>query len=101
VTRGPAGASVFLADGREIAVPALTIEPVDPTGAGDTFAGVLGAELDAGLPLALALRRAGAAAALACLAVGAQQGMPGRAAIDDASAVYKARCSRNSSINAT
>jgi ribokinase len=84
VTRGAAGALALLADGGRIEVPPLAIEPVDTTGAGDTFAGVLAAGLDEGLPLDRALRRAGAAAALACLKVGAQPAMPDRAAIDAA-----------------
>jgi ribokinase len=84
VTRGAEGATAFLVDGGEITVPALAIEPVDTTGAGDTFAGVLAAGIDAGLALDQALRRASAAAALACLALGAQQAMPERAAIDAA-----------------
>jgi ribokinase len=84
VTRGSAGAIAYLADGSTVAVPALEIVPVDTTGAGDTFAGVLAAGLDQGLPLDAALRRASAAAALACLAIGAQPAMPDRAAIDEA-----------------
>jgi ribokinase len=84
VTHGAAGAVTYLADGDRIAVPALPIEPVDTTGAGDTFVGVLAAGLDAGLALAAALRRASAAAGLACLARGAQTAMPDRAAIDAA-----------------
>lgn len=84
VTRGAAGATAYLADGGRIVVPALAIEPIDTTGAGDTFAGVLATGLDEGLPFELALRRASAAAALACLAVGAQSAMPARAAIDAA-----------------
>jgi ribokinase len=86
VTRGAEGATAFLADGGEITVPALAIEPVDTTGAGDTFAGVLAAGIDDGLALDQSLRRASAAAALACLALGAQQAMPERAAIDAAAA---------------
>jgi ribokinase len=84
VTRGNAGAIAYLSDGRSIQVPTLKIVPVDTTGAGDTFAGVLAAGLDQGLPLAAALRRASAAAALTCLVVGAQPAMPDRTAIDDA-----------------
>jgi ribokinase len=84
VTRGAAGVIAYLADGGAVEVPALKIDPIDTTGAGDTFTGVLAAGLDLGLPLDAALRRAGAAAALACLAVGAQPAMPDRAAIDDA-----------------
>jgi ribokinase len=84
VTRGSAGAAAHLTGGDIIAVPALAIDPIDSTGAGDTFAGVLAAGLDQGLSLDGALRRASAAAALACLMLGAQEAMPNRAAIDDA-----------------
>jgi ribokinase len=86
VTRGAAGASAFLADGSRLDLPALAIEPVDTTGAGDTFVGVLAATLDLGASLEAALRRASAAAGLACLARGAQTAMPGTAAIDAAMA---------------
>lgn len=84
ITRGGAGAIAFLADGSRLEVPAMRIEPVDTTGAGDTFVGVLAAALDAGSELEPALRRASAAAGLSCLAYGAQSGMPERAAIDAA-----------------
>src|SRR5439155_9816932 len=82
VTQGAAGATAFLADGKRLNVPALAIEPVDTTGAGDTFVGVLAAGLDQGLGLPTALRRASAAAGLACLARGAQTAMPDAAASD-------------------
>ena len=81
VTRGAAGAIAYLRGGERIAVPALPIEPIDTTGAGDTFVGVLAAGLDRGEPLETALRRANAAAGLACLARGAQSAMPDGAAI--------------------
>jgi ribokinase len=84
VTRGAAGATAYLASGGRIDVPALAIEPVDTTGAGDTFVGVLAAGLDRSLTLADVLRRASAAAGLACLVRGAQSGMPDTAAIDAA-----------------
>jgi ribokinase len=84
VTSGAAGATAFLADGGQIDVPALAIEPSDTTGAGDTFVGVLAAGLDRRLALAAALRQASAAAGLACLAHGAQAAMPDRAAIEAA-----------------
>src|SRR5579863_830509 len=86
ITRGAAGATAFLSSGGRIDVPALPVGAVDTTGAGDTFAGVLAAGLDAGLTLEVALRRASVAAALACLALGAQEAMPGRIAIDEAAA---------------
>jgi ribokinase len=81
VTRGAAGALAMLRDGIRIEVPALAIEPVDTTGAGDTFVGVLAAALDLSSTLETALRRASAAAGLACLARGAQTAMPDGAAI--------------------
>ena len=84
VTRGAAGANAFLADGSRIDTPALAVQPIDTTGAGDTFVGVLAAGLDRGLALPLALRHASAAAGLACLARGAQSAMPDRAAIEAA-----------------
>jgi ribokinase len=84
VTRGERGASAYLPDGSEIAVPALAVAAIDTTGAGDTFVGVLAAALDAHLPLAEALRRASIAAGLSCRSPGAQPSMPTRAAIDAA-----------------
>jgi ribokinase len=81
VTRGAAGALALLRDGIKIEVPALAIKPVDTTGAGDTFVGVLAAALDLGSPVEAALHRASAAAGLACLARGAQTAMPDEAAI--------------------
>lgn len=90
ITRGGAGALTVLADGGRIEVPALAIDPVDTTGAGDTFSGVLAAGLDEGLALEPALRRASAAAGLACLTAGAQSGMPDRAAIQAAVAKLQA-----------
>jgi ribokinase len=105
VTRGAAGSVAFLADGGEIAVPPLAIDPVDTTGAGDTFVGLLAAGLDQGMALEPALRRASAAAALACLTVGAQPAMPNRAAIEAATARLPAddgyKYARNSSSTAT
>jgi len=82
VTRGAAGASAFFSNGSRLDLPALAINPVDTTGAGDTFVGVLAAALDLGGSLEAALRRASAAAGLACLARGAQTAMPRSAAID-------------------
>ena len=84
VTHNAAGATTFVADGSRLDIPALAIEPVDTTGTGDTFVGVLAAGLDQGLVLPAALRRASAAAGLACLARGAQTAMPDAAAIDAA-----------------
>ncbi len=63
-------------------VQALPVEPVDTTGAGDAFAGVLAAALDRGLTLPEALRRASVAAGLACTRLGAQTSQPDAAQID-------------------
>ncbi|MGF1627488.1 MAG: PfkB family carbohydrate kinase, partial [Alphaproteobacteria bacterium] len=71
VTLGGAGAAAFTADGAW-AVDALKITPVDTTGAGDAFVGVLAQGLDAGLDLPEAVRRASVGAALACLTLGCQ-----------------------------
>lgn len=83
VTAGAAGAFACEPDGRLHHAPALPVTPVDTTGAGDTFVGVLAAELALHGRLDEALRRACAAASLACLAAGAQDGMPSRRQLDD------------------
>lgn len=82
LTAGADGAFAFLPDGSEETAPALEIEPVDTTGAGDTFAGILAAELAAGSALPEGLRSACIGASLACLAAGAQTAMPRRAEIE-------------------
>jgi ribokinase len=81
ITRGARGAS-YVADGRELLVAAPPVEPVDTTGAGDVFAGVLAA----GWPTDhdRALRRACAAGALATLVPGAGDCAPLDEAIEDA-----------------
>lgn len=88
VTRGAAGAIAFLAAGRRLEVPALPVDVVDTTGAGDTFVGALAAALDLGASLEHALRRASTAAGLACLGRGAQPAIPDAVAIDAAMASW-------------
>ena len=61
--------------------PAFAITPVDTTGAGDTFCGVLVASLGQGVDMAGALRHASAASALACTVPGAQSSVPDQAAV--------------------
>lgn len=80
VTLGSEGA-VGVEPGGGWRVPALPVEPVDTTGAGDTFAGVFATALDQGRAFEEALRRASVAAALACEAVGAQAAQPDAARI--------------------
>jgi ribokinase len=84
VTAGAEGAFAFHADGRQETVAAPPIRPKDTTGAGDTFVGILASGLDEGRPLGDALARACRGASLACLADGAQPGMPTRAALERA-----------------
>jgi ribokinase len=67
-----------------LSVPALKVKPVDTVGAGDTFCGYLATSLASGLPLEQALRRATAAASLACLKEGAQPSIPLAAEVDQA-----------------
>ena len=81
VTMGGGGAYASLSGG-EWQVDALPVEPVDTTGAGDAFAGVFAASLDAGLDAAAALHRASVAGSLACLTEGAQPSLPSAADIE-------------------
>lgn len=80
VTRGARGA-LYRTDGRETSVAAPAVEPVDTTGAGDVFAGVLSAAWAADPHRAL--RRACAAGALATLVPGAGDCAPTDEAIED------------------
>jgi ribokinase len=80
-TLGAEGAEAATSGGR-IFVPALKIEAVDTTAAGDCFIGVLASALDRGAPLEAAMRRAGTAAALCCLKSGSQGSLPMKSAID-------------------
>jgi ribokinase len=75
VTRGEAGAEVAAASGAA-RVDAFAVTAVDTTGAGDCWCGVLAAGLDLGLPMAAAMRRAAAAAAIACTRQGAAASFP-------------------------
>ena len=78
VTLGDEGAILIDLDGVErFAAP--RVEIVDTTGAGDTFAGAVAAELAAGQPLREAVRVAVRAASLSVTAPGARGGMPYRA----------------------
>jgi ribokinase len=81
VTLGEAGVEAATAAG-PIRLPAFPVAVVDTTGAGDCWCGVLCAGLDRGLSLAAAMRRASAAAALACTRQGAAASMPRRAETD-------------------
>ncbi len=65
VTLGSKGAQHFdTHEHIETNIAAIRVDPVDTTGAGDTFTGYLLAELDKGQPITLALEQANRAAAL-------------------------------------
>lgn len=81
VTLGSRGACAF-SHGDQILQPAFDVTPVDTTGAGDTFCGVLAAGLAENLAMPDALARAAAAAALATTKAGAQASIPTRAEVD-------------------
>jgi ribokinase len=81
VTWGEQGAQSC--DGNRLwRTPALKVDVVDTTGAGDAFVGVLAAALDRGEPLAQAIRRGCVAGSLSCRATGAQAALPDSAAIE-------------------
>ena len=81
VTLGGEGA-IAAGGGQAWRIGALPITPVDTTGAGDAFVGVLAAALDRGAALPQALHRASVAGGLACLGAGAQPSLPERGLID-------------------
>lgn len=83
VTLGEDGALLIQGE-RETLIDAPIVEPVDTTGAGDCFNGVLAAARWAGLPLEDAVRRAVVAAALSVTVEGAREGMPTADRIDAA-----------------
>lgn len=82
VTLGAGGSLLMQADGQHIEAPALPVQALDTTGAGDTYAGVLCAALASGEPPQQAMAFASVAASLACLRAGAQVAQPSRTEID-------------------
>lgn len=81
VTLGARGC-VARIHGELLLQPAFAVTPLDTTAAGDTFCGVLAAALAQDQPWPAALRRASAAAALACTRLGAQASIPEAAEVD-------------------
>jgi ribokinase len=81
ITEGSRGARCWSGAG-EIRQAAFAVEPVDTTGAGDTFLGYFLAGLDGGLAVAEALRRAAAAAAIQVTRPGAAEAIPAAAEVD-------------------
>lgn len=68
--------SVAAREGSVYTVDALRVDPVDTTGAGDTFCGIFAACLQKNMSWLEALHRASIGASLACLAMGAQTQTP-------------------------
>jgi ribokinase len=88
--RGPAAVVVTLGadgallceEGAVLLVPALSVQAVDTTAAGDSFCGTLACALTEGHPLHEAVRIANAAAALTTTRPGAQPALPTRAEVE-------------------
>jgi len=81
IKRGDRGASHFSHDGRTDATP-LSVDQVDPTGAGDCFCGAFVSFWIAGASPAMALRYANAAGAHAVTRIGPMEGAATREELD-------------------
>ena len=75
ITRGADGAS-YISNGVSIDVPAFKVEPVDTTGAGDTYLGFFVAGRDAGMDIKGAMRFAAAGSAIQVTRHGTAQAIP-------------------------
>ena len=82
ITLGDRG--VFCREVSDTIIPALKVDTIDTTGAGDAFAGILAAYLAEGSELAEALRFAVAGAALSTTKFGTSPSMPSRNEIETA-----------------
>lgn len=82
VTRGAEGAEWIEADADPLSVPAVPVDAVDTTGAGDCFTGSLVAALDDGMTPEQALRYAAAAAAIQVTRSGTSAAMPDRGEVE-------------------
>jgi ribokinase len=82
ITLGDRG--VFCPCIQDTIIPAFQVDTIDTTGAGDAFAGILGAQLAEGCEMEEAVRHALVGAALSTTAFGTSPSMPKRTEIDDA-----------------
>jgi ribokinase len=82
LTLGERGALLVEKD-RVESIPAVKVDAVDPTGAGDAFIGSLAVYLGEGLPLQDAILRANAVAALSVTRIGTQISFPKRGEADE------------------
>lgn len=81
ITMGAKGAFVYV-DGQGTYVPAVKVEAVDTTAAGDVFNGALAVALTEDRPLSVAVNFAAKAAALSVTRMGAQASAPYRSEIE-------------------
>ncbi len=81
LTLGEKGAYYFDQE-RTVYQPAFTVQPVDTTGAGDTFCGYFLAGMTRGLDVQQCLRRASAGAALSVTKKGAAPSIPTKEQVD-------------------
>jgi ribokinase len=82
LTRGAHGAVIVTKDGYH-EMPAMHVNVVDTTGAGDAFNGTLATFLASGMPLEPAVRHAVAAGALACTKLGVIPALPNAAQVSE------------------
>jgi len=82
VTLGARGAYLASEGGVDLHVPAIAVEVVDPTGAGDACCGALAAALARGVSLTDAVREAVVAGSLATTRLGAVPSLPTRTQVD-------------------
>lgn len=81
ITLGENGAAI-ITNALQLRIPAPKVKPVDTTGAGDCFNGVLAVALAEGIDIEMAVRRACAAASCSVMRKGAAVSCPERAEID-------------------
>jgi ribokinase len=81
ITLGTRGSFVANKDGKKL-VPSFKVKPIDTTGAGDIYNGVLAVALAEGKPILEAARQANAAGAISVTMLGAQPSAPTRKGIE-------------------
>ncbi len=78
VTLGAGGGALYRGAGRPLTLPALDVEPVDTTGAGDSFCGVFAAAIAEGRAVESAFQLALVAGSIATLTAGNVPSVPTR-----------------------
>jgi ribokinase len=82
ITRGGEGVTIVARDAEAVHVPAFPVQPVDTTGAGDSFNSALAVALAEGKDLAVAARFAAAAGAFTVTRPGVIPALPTRAELE-------------------